>query len=726
MEHEYVTHRDQIHQDVRYDPLSVALIDTPAMQRLGRIYQLGYTHLVYRGGTHTRLSHVMGAAEVAGNIVDVLQSNYLPHIRLRRPDGAVEPDEFLPGKGRKPEELAARWEVLRYLSFWAGLLHDLGHVPLGHTLEDEFEDLYDKHDAFSSPRIPYLWVEKSVGAGNADIRKVFEREELYPPAFKKINVTPMLAWQTVMLICLYKGKDAQSFEDDLKAKVKVNEAPLELLQAWHASKKAHIFRRYMVDIVGNTICADYLDYLRRDPTNVGLDVLRDDRVVAGFFVGEKASGELRMALTLTDRRGKQRLDICTGVEDLVRQRFRFAEIIYYHKAKVAASAMLAKAFGLIGKPAEVRDSPREIINLKEVSGIVDRAIKAGKLAEGARSFKENSMPTALLDCEVGDETLPYMLLNKAWSDYEDAMVSKDKEKAKQVLRGISLLQMLSRRKLYKVCCAINSERYEELHSGSIKTEVEAHLNSFLSKNRKDPAARSQIEKAMTDAAGLPENAIILYLPPRKSQAKGIETGAFDGGNVVTLGEHPGVIDEVKRLNVQYRNLWRMIVLVHPDYANDALALSRAADVLVKKIWYAEEIDLRDDKVVLALRRAAWFPYIKTTHQRAAEEYKRIAQHPNWENFVAAYDTSVDQFGSDEYVDRALLVDEVLNRKGSIKDIQAVYNDPGTLKLEVDKILAVSDVKSREGKDVARLKAIKQICDEKLTLMSAEAIQDTLL
>jgi hypothetical protein len=67
-----MTHRDQIHGDVRFDPLAVALLNTEALQRLGRVYQLGYAHLIYRGGTHTRLSHVMGAMHVAGRLVDLL------------------------------------------------------------------------------------------------------------------------------------------------------------------------------------------------------------------------------------------------------------------------------------------------------------------------------------------------------------------------------------------------------------------------------------------------------------------------------------------------------------------------------------------------------------------------------------------------------------------------------------------------------------------------------
>ena len=73
----FLTHRDPVHGDVRLDPLATELLNTPVLQRLGRVYQLGYAHLVYRGGTHTRLSHVMGAAHVAGRLVDLLRQNYV-------------------------------------------------------------------------------------------------------------------------------------------------------------------------------------------------------------------------------------------------------------------------------------------------------------------------------------------------------------------------------------------------------------------------------------------------------------------------------------------------------------------------------------------------------------------------------------------------------------------------------------------------------------------------
>src|SRR3954449_4532608 len=89
------THRDEIHGDVRYDPLAVALLDTPTLQRLGRVYQLGYGHLVYRGGTHTRLSHSMGTYATAARLVAALRHNY--ESRSLPPRGAIGAADFLPG-----------------------------------------------------------------------------------------------------------------------------------------------------------------------------------------------------------------------------------------------------------------------------------------------------------------------------------------------------------------------------------------------------------------------------------------------------------------------------------------------------------------------------------------------------------------------------------------------------------------------------------------------------
>jgi len=63
---------DPVHGDVHLNTLEVAIVDTPAYQRLRRVRQLGMTHLVYPGAVHTRFSHGLGAVRVAQMLLDTV------------------------------------------------------------------------------------------------------------------------------------------------------------------------------------------------------------------------------------------------------------------------------------------------------------------------------------------------------------------------------------------------------------------------------------------------------------------------------------------------------------------------------------------------------------------------------------------------------------------------------------------------------------------------------
>jgi HD superfamily phosphohydrolase len=701
-----ITHRDQIHGDVRFDPLAVALLNTPALQRLGRIYQLGYAHLVYRGGTHTRLSHVMGASHVAGQIVEFLRQNYLEG---DLPLGAVDIDEFLP-KGRNSESRDDRWDVLRYLVRWAALLHDVGHVPLGHTLEDEFDGIYVKHDSFASPRIPYLWHETLPGQ-ESGIRQVFRQEDLLPESFRALAIGGEQAWQTVMLLCLHKEsitkEGSRTFKEVLDSEDDAKMPFLRILKAALVRTEARTFFPYMADIVGNTICADYLDYLRRDPINVGLDVLRDNRVASRFFVARDAKGSLRMALALEDRHGKPRLDTCTGVVELVRQRFRFAEIIYYHKTKVAASAMLAKAFGLVGKPDEVGPEPAAI-DIDEIQNLTQR-ILSGKA--GVADLRRESFPSNLLDPTIGDETLLLWLQGQAWEVLEHAVQSKDDSKVNRSLRGLSLLQALVRRKLYKICFTVDRNIYAELCPGSKESpEIERRIAETLDALRPNEIERAGLESTMASAAGWPDDALLLYVPPRKSQAKGIETRALDRGDVVTLGNHSAVKEEVLRLNDAYKALWRIILLVHPKYREDVVGLSKAVDALVAGLW--PNVDKR--LAIKGIRDAAWFQYIPEKQRPAAQDYSRLVrpEQPDWGCFEeAGFATTDGTVSTGEHAERAVLLSKVSARGGSAEVIRKQFGDPNSLSQHIRGLEPKLTVEGREGDSELRLAVIDKIARE---------------
>src|SRR5689334_25346123 len=65
--------RDPLWNNIRLDPLSFELIDTPAFQRLRYVRQLGLAFLVYPGATHTRFEHALGTYHLARRALALLE-----------------------------------------------------------------------------------------------------------------------------------------------------------------------------------------------------------------------------------------------------------------------------------------------------------------------------------------------------------------------------------------------------------------------------------------------------------------------------------------------------------------------------------------------------------------------------------------------------------------------------------------------------------------------------
>ncbi len=105
---DYKVIQDPVHGSMRVDGMFLDLIQTPEMQRLYGIKQLGPTYLVYPGANHTRFEHSMGAFHTA-----------------KRMAGAIG----LPGEDKLILKAAA-------------LLHDVGHGPYSHTLENIYEEIF--------------------------------------------------------------------------------------------------------------------------------------------------------------------------------------------------------------------------------------------------------------------------------------------------------------------------------------------------------------------------------------------------------------------------------------------------------------------------------------------------------------------------------------------------------------------------------------------------------
>jgi hypothetical protein len=638
----------------------------------------------------------------------------------------------------------------------------VGHVPLGHTLEDEFEGLYEPHDSFKSPRLPEIWWQDRQ-TESSEIYRVFHGPNTQlPPEFEELGISGAEAYSAVLCICLHKEKVLatpdgttrktfrQSLTDSLSDTGKHALLPAErrfvqyVLERLEAAK--NIFLPYMADVVANTICADFMDYIRRDTANTGLDRQTDDRVLSQFYVGEDIRcpepSSFRMALNLQDSSDKPKLDSCTGVVDLVRKRFRLAEIIYYHKTKVAASAMLAKALSLVGVPSEVPEWRTPGIKLADIEELT-AAISSGRVELPKLRARESA--SALLSPEIGDDSLLLWLQERAWDDCErlapkardggsrskPSAPQRDREQVidengkitlHERLRGIALLQLLTRRRLYKSFAHIDAETVAGINSidPNLEEMIESAIQLALvlrGKEARDLQRRADIEREMTAAAGWPVDAVIIYIPPRKSQAKGIETRALSSGHLLTLGDHPAVKDAVKNLNEQYKHLWRIILLVHPDYAHDARGLSRAYDVFVNRVWNVNPSVARNE----ALRRNARFSYIAPELADSAKTFEQLMGkgQPNWRRFLEAeHSIPGSTLASDDHAMRAYLM-AVDPDPESLKHLMhQEYGKPGELPKRVEQRLGKQFAAGREGE--TQIDELRIALDGELRMLRGQA------
>jgi HD superfamily phosphohydrolase len=114
------TIKDSVHDHITVEGVAEDLLDTPAVQRLRRIKQLGTVELVYPSANHTRFEHSLGVYHLA--------TRALEHLGI---------------EGKRAERVHA-----------AAILHDIGHSPFSHNVEgliarhtgklhDEVEDLLE-------------------------------------------------------------------------------------------------------------------------------------------------------------------------------------------------------------------------------------------------------------------------------------------------------------------------------------------------------------------------------------------------------------------------------------------------------------------------------------------------------------------------------------------------------------------------------------------------------
>ncbi|MBA3311690.1 MAG: HD domain-containing protein [Planctomycetota bacterium] len=241
-------------QDVPFTPRVRALVDTAAFQRLRQVSQLGLATAVYPGATHSRFEHALG---VFHNALQYLH-------QLGRDARFVE---TIDTHGA---------EVL----LCAALLHDVGHWPFCHPIEDMELPALPTHEAFA----------REILTEDAELSSALRTE-----------------WSV----------EAAEIIDVLDG---VTDSPA---------------LRLTRSILSGPIDIDKLDYLDRDSLHAGVPYGRNfdkNRLISSLVLNAAGDG---LAISA---KGK------TAAELMVFARYVMFSEVYWHHAVRSATAMFGRAF----------------------------------------------------------------------------------------------------------------------------------------------------------------------------------------------------------------------------------------------------------------------------------------------------------------------------------------------------------------------------------------------
>lgn len=643
--------RTRLYGDQEFARFELELLHTPVAQRLYDLKQLGFTDRVFPDAVHSRFNHVLGVVEVVDGMVERLVAWLDGHredsFDYTKTVVAGAPDQLEAVTGAAlAETLRRRKPAMRMMA----LLHDLTHAAFGHTLEDEVHVFDEKHDAPPRQRrffdalvaqLLYLWcTEERLRPFDASVLQRLARLQLSDAAVEEIKWAEELAeflpppertalaqmvrqlelsFRLLLHLDLMHGSDPDAVVDETLLISKV--AALFDAQVPQLDFVRHR-DMFMIDLVGNTICADLLDYARRDADNAGLKVQFDDRFLR--YLGVASVGRelsptgrqcIRTAIQIfTD---KMRQDVLSEMSGVLKARYLINERVLFHPTKCAAGAMLGTAVQLLG----LRDLPRWM----QVLGDSQFLTALTQLAEHVERFCDRASAPVTGNAQSWSE-----LVNVSWpmdpttatlvrdtikwlaptTDTDAALtpeqVSVIRDRAHAARNVLSRLQA---RRLPKLAYRLRTAH----HTGGESDETIARKYS-------GPLERYTLERRVETMCRLPMGAVVVHCPKRKMSMKVAEVLVIgsDLRKAARLREVSKVSDEglepyqreILAVEEMYRSIWQFHAYLDPTHWDKQPLVAWAFERLTKFP--------NDELLSVELRQDSKGPYHPLVHDLVEE------------------------------------------------------------------------------------------------------------
>jgi HD superfamily phosphohydrolase len=256
----------------------------PLFQRLNWVRQLSFAYLTFPSASHTRLSHLLGVAKNAQEVLRKILTKRVAYKPLRE-----DPDTRLLMLESKPARLNLNSDQIEEILLKAqlcALLHDIGHGPFGHALDK---------------LVPYL----------GDVESSDPPDTVYSQRYIKEYLGDVI-------------REA-GFQPDQIARILDKNRRDELSG----------FDVLIADLVASAVDIDRMDYLARDAHMTGLQM---------GYVNTEA---LREQMCPLEEKGDYKLVYApaalTEMEDLAQAHHNMYIHCYEHPRKLAAERLLMRA-----------------------------------------------------------------------------------------------------------------------------------------------------------------------------------------------------------------------------------------------------------------------------------------------------------------------------------------------------------------------------------------------
>lgn len=590
--------RTTLYGDQEFSLWELEILHTPVVQRLYDLKQLGFADRVYPDAVHSRFNHILGVAEVA----ERMARRVVTWLQGQR-DTTFEYAEQSGGNGewttRKiyGHELAERIQDRIAVIRLVGLLHDLTHAAFGHTLEDEVRVFQEKHDAplrqirFFDALVAQLVMIWSIELGirDADPTELerLTRLEIDPQKIK--DNAEAIREHTRVAVPLAKYLKDLEFAFRLLLDLEMVHGSLEFngnnMSRLVVSKvraaldpnllaHEHVFHRdlFMLDIVGNTICADLVDYAQRDTKTSGLQVKFDERLLRYMCIVSvdgplSPDGNPALRLAVQFFTNKMRHDVLSEMSAILKARYLISERILFHPTKCAAGACLGTAIQLIGL-SHPPDSVQVLGDQAFTSLLSSTAKNMGKLCDTLdRDDAENSRLDEILSSLWPVSSRTQDLIRCCLGEIVGGKltISNLRAKSREIRQNSNAARVL----LWK----LSARRYPKLVyrlQGDVRHSDQDDAKSLAAKYG-NPQARFQLERKVETMCHLPLGSEVIHCPKRSTTmkvAQALIVGSDlkrahhlrDIRKVISVGLEP-YEDEIRAIERMYMSIWQLHVFV---------------------------------------------------------------------------------------------------------------------------------------------------------------------